>query len=333
MRRTIAVTGFLAPFIISFSALAGENMWLNDHWKIFAEFLYIQREEVGYKNIVDDVNKQDLDPCDCFNLHVLNVKKVLSQFNLEPGVRASIAYQPNAQRSLEGNFLWINPWEGRRVVKANQSLYFPFRNLDYTSDYVNASKAVATYTSRLWGLEFNYWRHWTPRYVNYFSVSGVAGLRYFNFREGFKLQFSNPPDKSDYDVHTDNNMFGVQLGLNLQLNPTNRISWDVTAKVGPMVNHADQRTLLRDQDNTVTLRNFKHHRWNGLTFADVLAVLNFQAKDHFNVHVGYELMYFSNVALAPDQINKKTRPTAGRDVKTGGHPIFHGVFAGIIIGF
>jgi len=329
MRRTL----FLAPFIFSVSAFANENMGLNDHWKIFADFLYIQREKIGYTNIVNDANKQDLDPCDCFNLHVLNVQKLLGQFDHEPGVRLGIAYQPNARKSFEGNVFWIDTWEGSRVVKGNQSLYFPFRDLNYTIDYVNASKVVATYTSSLWGSELNYWRHWTPRHVNYFSLSGVVGLRYFNLREGINMQFSHPPDTSDYNVHTENNMLGAQLGLNLQLNPTKTLSWDMTAKAGAMANHAELNSLLLDRNNTVTLRDLKHQRWNGLTFADLLASLSFQVTDHFNVHVGYELIYLSNVALAPDQISKQTKSVAERDIKTGGHPIFHGLFAGITVGF
>ena len=56
--------------------------------------------------------------------------------------------------------------------------------------------------------------------------------------------------------HTSNKIFGLQLGLNLQMNPTRWLSWDMFAKVGGMANHTEAKTLLRDFNNEVKLRDF-----------------------------------------------------------------------------
>jgi hypothetical protein len=265
---------------------------------------------------------------------VLNVGKVQNMMRFEPGLRAILTYRSSFKNSFEFSAFRLEEWSGKRVVHGKRSLSFPFHRLDYTEDYVRANKAVAVYKSQLCGAEANYWHHAESRRSDYFALSGIAGFRYFKLNESFDLSFYNNRDeRSDYTVHTDNDMYGAQVGFNLQLNPTRWYFWDLTTKLGGAFDYAEQKSHLRDQHNSVTLRNFRHHHWVGLFFTDVLAGLTIHVKDYFRVRVGYEFMFFSKAALAPTQLSKGTTPTAGHNVMTGGHPIIHGLYAGLGIGF
>src|SRR6267154_2065609 len=95
----------------------------------------------------------------------------------------SLTSMADASNGFEWNFLYIQPWHGDKKVKGDQSLSFPFSRASFTRDFHNASVANAEYESHFWDLEFNYWRYFTPRRVEYFSLSGLAGLRYFHWDE------------------------------------------------------------------------------------------------------------------------------------------------------
>jgi hypothetical protein len=187
--------------------------------------------------------------------------------------------------------------------------------------------------SRFWDAEVNYWRHFSPRYTDFFSLSGIMGLRYFHLNESFNVSFFRPPDTSDYSTHTENDVFGFQIGLNLQMAPTSRLSWDLTAKIGATVNRAKQRNLLQDLNNTVVLHRFNRQRWQRGLFADMLAQVGYQFKRPFSLHTGYELLILSGLALAPEQITNQTGPNAGKGIDTHGFVFIQGFWLGATFNF
>lgn len=323
----------LLPFVLSSEAAASENKRSNHHWSILGEFVYMRRAEIHNHTLVKDSNKT-LDPCKkCPTTEVINNKDLVNRMGFEPGFRAAIMYTENPKRSYELNFLYLQPWHGEKKVHGNQSLSFPFSHAGYVVDYSNASEALAEYSMHFWDVELNYWRHFTPRFVDYFSLSGIAGLRYFHWNEGFELTMHKPPDKSDYNIDTKNDIFGAQVGLDLQVNPTAWLTWDFVVKVGGMANHAKMKTVLGDQNDTVKVRNFHKQEWELGVFADVAASFGFQLKENVNLHAGYQVLFFSGLALAPEQIQKGTKVNSGDDIYTHGGAIIHGLFAGMIVSF
>lgn len=322
----------LSPLCIASQLSAKNSSNLNDHWSLLGDFVYMRRADIHNHSLVKDSHKFQC-PGRCPNFTVIDNEDLVHDFDFEPGYRVGLTYMPSAKNSFEGNFLYLQPWTGEKERHGNQSLSFPFSNSDYSVDFTRASEAKAEYQSHFWDLEFNFWRHFNPRRIDYFCLSGIAGLRYFHWDEAFKLTMIKPPDKSSYNIHTENRMFGVQLGLDFQMNPTRWLSWEIFAKAGIFGNHTQQKQFLGDLDNTITLRDSERVKREVGYFSDVAAQVGFQCFEHLNLHAGYQAMFFTGLSLAPEQISKRVNKEAGKKDHTHGNAIIHGLFVGLIWSF
>jgi hypothetical protein len=312
--------------------IANDNYSLNDHWELLGDFVFMRRSDIHNKTVVKDSDKFQCSG-QCPNFTVIDNSHLVNDFTFEPGYRVGLAYIADQWNGFEMNFLYIQPWHGDKKVRGDESLSFPFSHADFTRDFQNASVAIAKYESHFWDLEFNYWCYFTPRRVDYFSLSGLAGLRYFHWDESFALKMFNPPDHSSYNVGTENRIFGVQLGLDFQMNPVRWLSWEFFAKVGGMVNHSEQKTFLGDLDNTIKLHDFEKQKRELGIFTDVAAEFTIHCNRYLHFHAGYQVMFFSGLALAPEQVSKRTSKHAGDRVYDDGTAIIHGMFAGVILSF
>jgi hypothetical protein len=314
------------------SPLIADNYHLNNHWELLGDFVFMRRSEVHNKRLVKDSDKPQCSG-QCPNFTVISAGNLVNDFDFEPGYRVGLTYIADARNGFEWNFLYIYPWHGDKKAKGNQSLSFPFSKAHFTQDFRNASVAQAEYESQFWNLEFNYRRSSSPRRADFFSLSGLAGLRYVHWNEEFELKMFRPPDRSSYNISTKNRIFGVQIGADLQWNPTHWLSWEAFAKFGGMVNHAEQETFLGDLDNSIELRDF-HKQKRGLgVYTDIAAQFAIHINRHFNIHAGYQFMFFSGLALAPEQISKRGTRNAGNRVYDDGSAIIHGLFVGVILAF
>lgn len=291
------------------------------HLSLLGDFVYMRRTQI-----------HDHDLVKAHHHTVIDAKDLLNKFEFEPGYRVSLTFMPSDKNSFEAIYLDLQPWHGEKK-KHYSDLHFPFSHSGYSHDFTDAETAHAKYKSHFWDAEFNYWRNFTPRNANYFALSGIVGFRYLQLNESFKLSMIRQPNKSSYSIHTDNRMYGLQLGLDFQMNPMRWLSWDFFAKVGFFANDTEQKQFLGDLDNRVTLRHSKKHAWESGFFTDVSAQLGFNFLKYFNLHGGYQMMFLSGLAIAPEQVSNHVGSNAGKEDKTNGTAIIHGLFAGLTISF
>jgi hypothetical protein len=263
----------------------------------------------------------------------LDAHGVVNQFDYEPGLRGTLSFMVNRCSTLEASFTQIEEWSAHRHVKGDGDLSFPFDSDDYTHDYFSADEARAKYKSKYYSGEANYWRHVTPRRENYFSVSWLGGLRYMNIWESFVLAYTRGADTSDYDIRSQNKLYGVQLGGNLQMNPSRCLSWDFLAKVGVCLNRAWLKTSLRDENNTLVLRDFEADRRRSTFFTEVFAMVTYQMFTHLNFHGGYQMLFLSGLVLAPEHADHGIHEHSGERFRINGNAILHGFYGGISLGF
>jgi hypothetical protein len=322
-------------FFISLSAvacLAAHDDWsLNNHFGLYGEFVYMRRAKLHSHTFVDQVIP--LSPQNVIVKKRLNTDNLMRLFKYRPGYRLGATYTPNKKRSFDLSYLQVGEWKGRRAARGAGELKFPFDRDTYTHDFVHADRAVGRYHSNFDNWELNYWGHLTPRRADYFSVSGIVGLRFIDLRESFKAAFTRDGQTSDYNIGTKNHLYGAQIGGNLQINPTRLWSWDMTVKGGGLINRAEQKTLLRDEGNTVTLRDFDHRQYRWTYFGAAQIALACQFWRYANAHGGYEMLYLSGVALAPEQISNKTGSVSGKHLDAYGNVLIHGLFAGLTFSF
>jgi hypothetical protein len=314
MRRALIP---LTLIVTSCAFAAGES-----HWSCMAEFVLMRRAEIQDHKLVMDSNKVPCDPCD--HQDVLTAARLVHELDYEPGIRVGLGYDRERTWSLDFNYLWIPEWEGSHSVHDTGALSFPG---GFSSDFTSADRAKGEYESHFQNGEANWWSHVTPRDINYFSVSWLAGLRYDNLNEHFKLIFHKGTNRSSYNIHTQNYLLGPQLGLNIQWNPIEHLGWDFTVKMGEMLNYARNKVFMGDEDNTVALRHFRRQECNAAFMTDVALQLGYEWFSHLNTHVGYEMIYLSGLAIAGDQIDK--RPKSTSRLLTNGDAIIHGLFLGL----
>ncbi len=348
MRKIFALT-------LSSLPLFAEGNWINgcctikDHYSTNIDYMYLRRsrltnhtiveEEVTVADVIPQPNPNliPFDPNSLVPISSLPVKKVMNtedllhKFHWESGVRATLSYTSNGYSAVEISYFYIWPWNGMDSVVGPGTLFYPFDDLAFTTDFVHADQAVATYSSLLQGAELNYVYHQTPLRSDYWSFSWIAGGRFFLLHERFNLAFSRGPNTSDYSIKTSNRLYGLQLGATIDYNPSSRWTWHVMAKGAVFFTVAKNRVFLGDENNTVTLQQFNDDRWEGTYMFEGIASLGYRLFSTLYIHAGYQGLVLDNVALAPQQVERRTPPH--KRVKANGALVIDGAFAGIEYAF
>lgn len=302
---------------------------LNHRWEAWGEWLFMRRTELAGHSIVTNKDLTVCGPCPSFT--VLSSNHLVKEFVYEPGYRVGVGFNPGRKSSIEAIYFNIQPWEASTSIVGDDNLSFPFNEPNYAHDYHEADRADAKYESRIWGAETNYWRNLSWRCKEVFSVSWLAGLRYFNLREFFDLAFSRHGFTSHYTMRTVNHIAGAQAGLNFQWNPTSYLSWDFTPKGGLFYTQAMLKTFLGAHNNTIVLRHFEKIGRQCTLMFEVPASLTFHFWRYFNFDAGYEVLYLTGVALAPEQMHKK--PVTKSNTNMKGQILIHGLYLGLGFGF
>ncbi len=264
---------------------------------------------------------------------VLESDGLNEDFSYEPGYRVEGTFIVNNTTSFEATFLQIFEWDTSEEVDTNGTLQFPFERAGYANDFTSAQKARAHYETNFLTAEFNYWEAITPRNNNYFSFSAIFGTRYVHIGEEFKLTYTKSTNASDYKVSTENDLIGVQVGGDLQWNPTRKLSWDLFVKIGGYVNLDEQKTLLRDNNNTTVIQSFHVNRTRGTFIADGGLGALYRIKPWLNFHAGYEVFYLAGVALAPSQLSTKKHTTTSGEIIDNDNICIHGFWVGLTLSF
>jgi hypothetical protein len=304
---------FLISSRFSYSAIQSPSLFLE------GDFLYFKREHVADKPLVGSVSPMQPD--------VIDTEDLVHEFSYEPGFRVKIGSHLSQKSSVEGNYLWINSWTASK--KATGLLFFPFEDPNYTHDMNLAESARARYRSTFQGGEFNYWRHVTPRFGDYFSFSYLAGISLFSVSESSQVRFRKHSRHSTYQIETSNWMGGIQVGANLQVCPYSFMSWDLTPKIGLLCNRAGQKTNLGDLNNQIIIRDFDETAYKETYLATTALSLTLQPGQSFHLMVDYEFLYLGNLSLAAEQYSYSVGSTSGKKLKIKSYIVLQGLSAGI----
>lgn len=330
MKRCLTKSKLVASLgaLSLYAPLFAQDDWsLNNQWFLRGEWVFMRRADIHNHSIVSDSNRPP--KCNgCPNFKALDTENLVHDFDFESGYRATLTYMMNKLSSFEASYMEIAQWQGDHTVRGQGTLSFPFTDSSYAQDFTRADEARAAYDSKFYNVEFNYWGYSSPPRVDYFSAAWIAGLRYMNLREHFDVSFHRSGNKSTYKIETHNHLIGPQLGANIQMNPIRCLSWDFNVKVGYFLDYAKQESSLGDRDNSIKLRDFEKHECTGTLLVDVLASLSFYFGNHFSIRSGYQMIYLTGLALAPEQVDKNVDPHSGKHLDTKGEATIHGLFVG-----
>ncbi len=244
---------------------------------------------------------------------------------------------------------------GVEFTGGNLFTEFPFGVVGFTG----AELIEADYDHKVHNIEVNYWvrprgradrlvlkpnGRWVRECQPGCYVSYLVGLRTMTVDDGFAMFARGDIDIADgdagvdtagvYRVDTDNILLGFQLGTEIEFRNC-RWSWGGRFRVAPFVNLADQETnIVADQLNAagdalgapLVVRGYAENE--GAAAAIELGLMaDYRLSAHCLVELGYDVMWISGVALAPEQVDFNLN--ACNDLNDGGTVFYHGLTASL----
>jgi hypothetical protein len=291
----------------------------------FADYAYLNRSGIREFRLVENTRN----PRDPFK--VLDTEDVVESFGDQSAIKGGILWDRNIDRSLEIFYTYVLPWNTTKKIRDVGVLSYPFREITPLLGFINADEVIIKYRSWLQNGELNYWIHVTPQYVNYFSFSWDMGLRYINLTEHFSLRFIHPGGNARYAVKTGNNLYGVQLGAMLEINPTDYWTWTFMVKTAAFVNQAHAHLNVADPFDANAPFSYSRKRLASTGLLEGYTQLAFHVSSFVSLHVGYQGFTLFGLALAPEQrALSKRRMT---NFRTSGQIVINGFYVGANLRF
>jgi hypothetical protein len=194
---------------------------------------------------------------------------------------------------------------------------------------VIGSNFNADYHAFITNAELNF-RHWfTPEF------SLMAGFRYVNWHENLGVAFDAavpiggmvvPLGTIREDFHTNNNLYGFQIGAEWKGSLAERFGMEVGGKAGVFGN----RSQLDASVNVPVIGSFDTNANATRTaFVGELGLVGtYAVTNYLKLRAGYQVMWIENVALAPQQLS--TANIGGTStVNSRGNVFLHGAVVGL----
>lgn len=187
------------------------------------------------------------------------------------------------------------------------------------SAFNNASLQTQKYEAEYWSIEAN-------RTLMGWDVAKLLyGFRYIEYDEAFNYFSQNATETGLLQSAVDNQMFGLQVGLDL-LYPVSRCGYmDFRGRLGGFFNAVDTEFRLVN-DGTLEVRNFDDdEEFCGLI--ELSSGVRFRFGS-WSIRGGAELWYLSNVATATDQFTGVIATTTGNRSRVNGDVLMTGLSLG-----
>lgn len=257
---------------------------------------------------------------------VLNASDASLSGDFQPGALLTWGRRLDLVSAFEITFFGFNTWQNSAQTTGAADLSLPGTLPLLTRDYIFADKIHIDYESSIYNAEANYTQ----------TIAGLkllTGFRYVRLNESFDLNSTvalqnGQNSSSDYLIRAKNNLMGGQIGIGFD-SQWDRLTVDMLTKWGVYANVAEQNTLMKDFNNTVVIRNFQDHTTAVSVLGEIQLNASYRIFDWLSIRGGYRFMWINNLALAPNQLDFGTGPTAGASVDAHDYLYIHGVNVGL----
>ena len=262
---------------------------------------------------------------------LMGVNTLVDKMRFDLGISAAAKLFATIYSTWELRFTGPFNWKGTdKVSSLSNGLQIPGPFATKTHDYIHASKMRGKYISNFWNTEFNYWRHVTPRFYDFFSVSCIAGFRFFQVHEKLNVDYIRKGDTSHYKVRTKDWCFGPQVGFDIEYNPYRLFTWGLVLKVGGLFNRGTGTSTMTDFNNTVTILKTDASESNFAYFVQAYPFFEFRPLKFFTLFANYQALYLGAIVTSYKQVRfyeSKNR------LNHGGNIIYHGLTMGVQFNF
>ena len=213
---------------------------------------------------------------------------------------ADLGYRLSGTIGLSNNWS-INAGFSNNKMDVSSSFSDPsgrleiFRN-PVTSEFDSAHSVNSSYRSKISGEEINGIYNFNN------SLDFTVGFGHINLNERFKITSDDTGSVGigTYVIHTDNNMLGVNAGINYSAKSSNGFGVYFLGKLGWYDNKTKQSQQLNDP--SITRTNDGSDSASSM-LTEIRLGVNYSFTKEFIVNLGYQQMKVTNVALAESQFN------------------------------
>jgi hypothetical protein len=284
------------------------------HWDATADALFLQRSAPSHQQLLYDPGSGS----EVFNASNLD-------FSTAAGPRLSLRRDDPTGLGVELTYFGIDGWKSSANVPNAAFLYgVGYLSIDDTMT-VPVSDAQFQYSSRLYSGELNF------RYSLNDWLTPLVGFRWVDFEDRYAASgqlFSGSGSFADL-VRGHNHLYGSQIGLDARLyDRGGPVKIDLLAKAGLYDNAAVQ-----DNDYATTGMGPAFSATasdSHLSFLGEIGVnVSYQFTKHLALRGGYQVMWLTGVAMAPNQIAATDFGAAQAGVDTSATLFCHGANAGL----
>lgn len=249
---------------------------------------------------------------------------------------------------VEGSYLGVYSWQTDNTVASNNgavgnlsSAFSNFHN-PVIAGLDNNFRITATDFNSFNSAEFNL-RTWLNVPPGPFDVQLLAGFRHLKAAENFFYSASEgapavppPAPTNAATVLTQNDMYGVQLGIDFDVMISARMYIDCEVKGGIMDNLASQSThyvSTTSPPGGPPAGTFDGSASKHCTafFGDICLTGNWQLAPNWSMRAGYQAIFINGTALGPQnfQANNSLLRTGPTQLDHSGETIYHGPVLGV----
>ena len=328
----------------------------NNHFGLEIDYVFLKRANSHNTTLVSSFGEtinfpyNDL-PKECAKIRgtpLIKTKHLINHMQFDSGVSPALKIFFTTSFTCELRYAGKFSWQSQKIMDCKEILdianrYRPnkvYTEKESSSDWVNltedyhqASRVKSIYKSNMDNAELNFWYHITPRYVDYFSVSVLFGLKHFDINEKIKMYFtkdSTETQTSKYRTKVGNTTLGPQFGGSLEYNPYRFLTWGFVAKFGGLFNRGYQKTLMLDKNNTYLFRFVDKSRSNFAYFGQFFPFIELRPSKSFFLNFNYQVLYVGDIMTASQNVKFYD---SGLVMNRRGHIIYHGLTGGIQFNF
>jgi hypothetical protein len=258
-------------------------------WTATADALFYDRVGAKSRTIIPsrDPNQRDLKATDY-------------DFDFNAGPRVSLIRHGCRCFDVEVMFFMVDGWSN------SQSRVLTIPDVEDVNIDSN-------WNSRLYNTEINL------RYDATCRITLLAGFRWSLLREKYGLQATGINNSISYDLNTDNNLYGFQIGADMKLMQYGCFHLDGLVKAGIYDNRAEKSVLITNTESETVYNEAIDHA----AFMGELGLQGcYQLTDRLTLRAGYQVMWIDGVALAPSQWG------LGESIDAKNTVFYHGANAG-----
>jgi hypothetical protein len=272
--------------------------------------------------------------------------------DLEPefdaGARVTIGYTlAGGCYQVEGSYLGVYDWQDFvTIANSTANSQGGVGNLSSAFSNFNIPRVAGLDLNNRIGIadinsfksaELNF-RGWLNMPPGPFDVQLLVGARYMKSAEQFDYNaFSDRPlpqgSQNLASVLTRNDMYGVQIGIDMDFMINARCYVDWETKGGMLENFASQSTSYTNINSagTTSVFNTGASQHRTAFFGDVSVVANWQLAPNWNLRLGYQAIFLTGVALGPQnfQTNNALLRTGPGQLDDTGEAVYHGPVLGV----